>query len=328
MSLLRAVFLAGVLFVSSSCSSPIPTEPEQPSMQFGRLGGGGIQPMCVEGCLDPDPAPSAPGIYIPGTAYSLEGCSEFGGDVDYDGLSDECEHQLALTFAPLLSFVYGDDVRRDPKYAAQWHSAGVVRVAYLLSYWMDNGAPGAPLCIPQFPGCAGHAGDSESIVLDLSYHATSQHWRVIRAYLSVHGEQYVCMESGTSLPCIPPHPRFQAGTLQFPGHPQAVPLVLVADGKHANYPTDSACDSGGHYGSDECDSPRYLDVVLVSQSNNIGSRSHPLIDGITTGNPSHPVYANQYVEYYWTSQPFRGWFSPSIPTTSNAYSAILADCGF
>ena len=86
-------------------------------------------------------------------------------------------------FAPLLSFAYGDDVSREPRYAARWYASGVVRVAYLPSYWMDNGSPGAPLCVPQFPGCAGHAGDSESIVLDLTYDPSSKHWRVSKAML-------------------------------------------------------------------------------------------------------------------------------------------------
>jgi len=105
-------------------------------------------------------------------------------------------------------------------------------------------------------------------------------------------------------------------------------LVYVADGKHANYPTDAACDAGDYFNSDECSSPRYIDVMAVTQANNIGSRTHRLIDGVTTANPNHPVYASQFVEYYWTSQQFRGWFSPDIQTSTHPYSDILADFGF
>lgn len=290
---------------------------------------GPVVPACIEGCLDPDPDPSAPGIFIPGTPYTLDGCANSGGDIDYDGLSGECEHQLALAFAPRLSFVYADDVRRDPKYAAHWVATDTVRIVYLLSYWMDNGSPGAPLCVPQFTGCAGHIGDSEAIVLDVTYEPTVQHWQVVRALLSIHGQNYTCVKTAPkSFPCVSGSFLFPPGNLQFASHPQAAPLIYVADGKHANYPTDAACDAGGHYSSDDCSSPRYLDVALVSQSNNIGSRAHQLIDGTTTSNSTHPAFSSHYTEYYWTVQAFRGWFSPAIGTTSRSYSEILGDYGF
>lgn len=309
------------------CTSP-PTSPDEPISAIAAVQGGGPEPDCIEGCLDPDPNPSAPGLYIAGTAYTGDGCMEYGGDLDYDGLSDECEHQLALHFAPLLSFVYADDVRREPRYAAQWVGSGVVRIAYLLSYWMDNGAPGAPLCMPWFEGCAGHVGDSEYIALDLAFSSATQHWRVVGAALSAHETPYVCSESQSVVVCPLPKIGWKSGNLQFPGHPQAAPLIFVSDGKHANYPSDAACDAGGTYHSDDCSSPRYTDLVQVSQSNNIGSRDHRLIDGVTTSNSTHPVDSSQYIEYYWTSQDFHGWFSPSISATSRPYSTILTELGF
>lgn len=319
------LFRSFVLVMLAACSEstgPVATT-ESPRSPTEAL------PMfCEAGCLEEDPNPSAPGIYIAGEAYTKSGCIEFGSDADYDGLSDECEHQLALHFAPFLSFVYGDDVRRDPKYAAHWEAIDTVRVAYLLSYWMDNGSPGAPLCIPQFEGCAGHLGDSEAIVLDLIYDTSSHHWQVARALLSVHGLNYFCVKQSHSFPCQSGSHLYPSGNLQFASHPQAAPLIMVADGKHANYPTDAACDAGGHYSADDCSTPRYVDVAMVTQSNNIGSRNHQWIDGATTSNNTHPSYSSQYVEYYWTSQAFRGWFNPSLGTTSRPYTDILADYGF
>lgn len=175
---------------------------------------------------------------------------------------------------------------------------------------------------------AGHYGDSEAIVLDLTYDGASGHWQLAGALLSVHGQHYICGNPAAGFPCNATSHLFPSGNLQFASHPQAAPLIMVADGKHANYPTDSSCDSGGHYSSDDCSTPRYIGVALVTQSNNLGSRTHQWIDGAMTPNSTHPVYSSHYVEFYWTVQAFRGWFSPSLGTTSRPYSDILTDYGF
>lgn len=296
------------------------------------LSQGPITPLCVEGCLDPDPDPNAPGIYIPGTAYTATGCHEYGPDLDYDELSDDCEFQLALAFAPHLSFGYGDEVTRESRFAARWLNTSTVRIIYLLGYWMDHGAPDVPTCFPQFPGCNGHVGDSEYIVLDVTYEPVSHHWMVIGGALSAHEAHYSCSLNKQNIRCVPGNAGtfggWASGNLSWVGPSRGAPVIHVADGKHANYPTDGACDGGGFFGSDECDSPRWFGLVQINQARNIGSRAHRFVDGVTTSNTSHPVFGQQNVEYYWTWKRFRGWFIDNGDESTSAYSDILTTYGF
>jgi hypothetical protein len=161
-------FVAVLMLVTLvACGAPAPSLPERSTQPLqSSLSGFDVTPMCVEGCLDPDPEPEAVGYFLPGTRNQWLYCADGNADFDQDGLDDGCEYTLALTFAPELSFGLGDDVNREPRWAAQWldgdPGSRTVRIAYLHSYWMDMGDGGtsSDLCI-RFRLCKGHAGDSE-----------------------------------------------------------------------------------------------------------------------------------------------------------------------
>ena len=60
----------------------------------------GIGPLCQAGCVETDPNPSAPGVFL-GSSVTGELCGSVGQtDHDDDGLSTFCEEHLADAFAP------------------------------------------------------------------------------------------------------------------------------------------------------------------------------------------------------------------------------------
>ncbi len=305
-------------------------------MLLGRAGG--IQPMCVEGCLDPDPDPSAPGIYLAGANLMPPVCHDPNQlDSDSDGLSDTCEIQLATAFSPALSFYQSDQVDRESRWFAHPLDYGYVRLGYLLGYYYDVGNVGNVrsncqtfLTIPGlsdfvnwiFGGgaesCLGHLGDSEWIALDVVYNAGSGHWVLQHARLSAHTQPRLLEGTYGSYPL----------QLSYPEKAGGYPLIWVADGKHANYESDAACDAGGTSGADECyDTPRYIERANVMASGgNIGSWQVKLIDGVQSINPQHPaiVLGPGYTrtEYYFTPSYFYGWY-PGSGAHADGYSSVL-----
>lgn len=243
----------------------------------------------------------------------------------------------------------GDDVRGEPRWAAQWldGDAGsyTVRVAYLPSYWMDlgDGGTSGALCtdgssIPPFswlvPDCSGHGGDSEWIRLDVKYDVVSHHWFLADAKYSAHTwhVDFDLRSSDSSLYVSPSSDgggsALQRNYIEYPdstvgGYPRS----YVADGKHANCPTDAYCDGpGGIGGSDNCGAVRSLARFNVTMSNNLGSRSRPFINCVATQRTDHPAHGLGYQECYWTSQRFRGWFNPAaVGVGAEAHGTILTD---
>lgn len=283
-----------------------------------------ITPDCYEGCLETDPDPEAPGYFVAGQMYSYEGCTDVDYDVDQDGLDDYCEILLAQFFAPSMSFLYGDDVSRDMRWAARADD-GVVIIAYLLGYYLDNGSD---LCFGTAGKCAGHQGDSEWVSLSVTYNATSHHWEMVAATFSKHESPTTYWQYGGSLV---PRSYFFAQSIQFPDVFLGYPTVLASDGKHANYATDSECDSGeGGWvpNTDECKTPRYTERFDAGYAGNIGSRQHPFLDCVQTTNSAHPAYALHATECYWTVKPFEGWFFSYPDAETSSYSDILTFLGF
>jgi hypothetical protein len=332
---LRAALIAGVVFLMSACSSPIPTEPEQ----LTTAGGSGPLPfLCVEGCLDPDPDPDAPGVYLPGLNLTPAGCHDPNQlDSDADGLSDTCELQFTAALAPALSFYDSDQVDRETRWFAHPIDFGYVRLGYLLGYYYDVGnvadfrshcqtALTIPLLSDFFDwvfgggseSCLGHLGDSEWIALDIRYNPVSKHWVLQHARLSAHGQTRLLEGAFGSHPL----------SLSYPEKAGGYPLVWVADGKHANYESNAACDSGGFLGADECyDSPRYVERANVMASGgNIGSWQVQLIDGVQSINPQHPAVlfgpGTTRTEYYFTPSNFYGWY-PGTGAHADGYASIL-----
>jgi hypothetical protein len=297
--------------------------------------GGNIGPMCVEGCLDPDPAPSARGYYLAGTVNTPSFCANGSIDRDRDALDDSCEYTLAHTFAPQLSFGYGDIVDREPRWAARWVDASSVGIVYLHSYWQDNGVPGGVICSGFQEKCDPHPGDAEWVFLVVEYDADLRHWYLKDAVLSAHDWH---VEMTTTWPDTVPKTVGNHHTgvgFEWPDRVGGYPRIWIADGKHANYPTKRYCDDhGGMFlgviqKTDQCASPRYTERFSVDFNQNVGSDATRLIDCVTTQNPAHPAYAMQIQECYWSgSRHFYGWFNFSSSTLGSTYGSILRNLGF
>lgn len=277
-----------------------------------------VQPMCQLGCVDVDPAPNAPGIFL-GHAYTPDFCFDNGTDLDQDGMNDFCEKQLSERFAPELYYWAFDDVRREPYWAARQLSGDKARIYYLFSYYRDEGSntwlcnlPGAP------SSCHGHNGDSEGVAFDIQYNASTEHWVLETAYYSEHDDWAIYRSVGT-------YPQ----QLSYPTHPGAYPLVWVSMGKHANYADQGECNSGGALGTDDCS---YNDTGVRLEWSmywNLGSSTAHMIDTVASRNPNYEYYGSGKIEAFWTGSEFRGW----VPWTlggdaASAYGPKLAYFGF
>lgn len=322
-----------------SCSAPAmpPTATSDHQVLPSSGGKRGAPPsFCVEGCLGTDPDPAAVGYWLAGAENQWEHCADPDNDQDHDGLDDECEYTLALSFRPEMSFGPGDDVRREPRWAAEWlggeAETRTVRIAYLPSYWMDMGDGGAshsncetfslfpvPGFLMSLETCGGHAGDSEWIRLDIRYNATSQHWYVAGALYSAH-EWHVDFQllTDSTLRSVPESWPSYAADVEYIDKRGGYPRAYVADRKHANYPTRQFCndhggvDQGVNSASDSCTLPRTLERLEVSMAQNIGSRAYPFINCVATQRLDHPSYGGGKQECYWSSWAnFAGWFNTS-----------------
>lgn len=297
--------------------------------------------MCVEGCLDPDPAPSAPGYFFPGTENTWGHCADGDLDADSDGLDDDCEYMLAYSFRPEISWVYFDNFNREPRWAAEWvdgDPAGrTVRLAYLLSYWLDIGDGGTSGTICGIAGssaCDGHLGDSEWIRLDVTYNPVTKHWYLSDAKYSAHTSHVEFNRNSNGwLYVSPASDGGGAGNarnyMEYPdGKIGGYPRSYAADGKKANYPTVEYCDGpGGLGGADECSSPRISARIEVFANANLGSRHSPFVNCVTTTRTDHPSFGAGVVECYWEEGVrFSGWYTNGAgQPTATGYSGILAD---
>ncbi|HEU5357879.1 MAG TPA: hypothetical protein VFU45_02075 [Gemmatimonadales bacterium] len=282
-----------------------------------------ITPLCATGCTDIDPYPDSAGVFL-GSGITPSACTD-GTDADADGLEDFCEDNLALAFAPELKYWDADEIGREPHLAVRPLDAGAdsVRIAYLLSYYLDAGSAGGFLCSLFWvrPECEGHNGDSEAIWLDVYYHVTTQHWVLSRAEYSAHDGANVYARGAGEYPT----------NLEYPTHPGAYPRSWVSEGKHANYAHRSDCTGGGPWGLDTCADNNASARVSAGAYLNIGSNAHHLStqDCMPSTNPDYEYYGSGRLECYWTNQRFRGW----IPTwvggsDSDPYSPKLLGHGF
>lgn len=278
-----------------------------------------VVPMCQLGCLDVDPNPEAPGVFL-GSGVTDEVCFSGGQtDNDQDGLSTFCEKNLAVAFAPELWYAGNDMVGREPHWVAapSPEDPWMVRVVYLLSYYIDLGTTD-PLCNNSFADgpCSGHSGDSELIALDLEYNPETSHWVLATAWYSAHDELIAHARGWNEYPT----------QLTYPSHPGAYPRAWVAFGKHANYASQEECDAGGALGFDHCSLANTGARVAAGNQLNIGSRSvHTSAQDCMPS--SNPIYSgNGVVECYWTWKRFSGW-AGTYPDAS-AYSWKLYGLGF
>lgn len=268
-----------------------------------------LLPVLAVGCrsLPPGPAPPRPD--------AVADCPHAAPDRDQDGLSDACELQLATAFAPVLvtsSTACNMNADADGRrlgggylFVVRPTPAGAV-IGYLPAYFQDCGWSG-PKCLLPGLSCAPHAGDSELIALDLRREGRS--WRVEGVFLSAH-----CF--GRSSPGCRWYRGEDLRQFEWGTEGAAVgPVVWVADGRNANYPSRRACERG-HGFVDTCGGSRLRYPFPVHASRNIGSRVRPLeTSGARAGcvrsapvDPGNGATAPDAVECFWDPDArFRGW---------------------
>lgn len=340
---LGAMFIA-VLTLSSCFSGTTDESPnffsggsEEPNAQCnpdvtdcgGGSGGGGTY-------VDPDA--SAPGIWLGGNTGISRCYSSTGlgiNDSDGDKFDQWCEELLANAFRPLLRFSpYDCNIGMEPRWSVNYFpTKSEARITYLLSYYKDCGKDDGvcSLSTPMSDSCFSHQGDSEFIVIDVGYNTTSQHWEVIKAFLSAHyGEEPVVFGIITR----GDYSTFVPWTgLQYPAKNRGYPRVWVAHGKHANYATQSACNSGAVWNGDDCNRHNTQLIesrVFFAANRNVGGAalgpSSRLINCTVAVGVEAPYRTRQ--ECYWTDPRFVGWWNPapaqiSTANSSSPYSMIL-----
>ncbi len=225
-------------------------------------------------CAPAGRAPASP----PGLAleWTPSACAAPAADADGDGLGDACETGLARAFAPLLridrrdcSWMAGE---AEPRlgggylFAAQPVEGGV-RLAYLPAYYRDCGWSG-PVCRLRGPRCTAHAGDSEVVLVDVAPGADGR-WTTTGVFLSAH-----CFGRSAGR-CRWYRGRALDAFAWADGRARGAPVVWVARGKHANYPSRASCDRG-HWLQDTCDrNDARARFPVLSARQNVGSRLRP-----------------------------------------------------
>jgi hypothetical protein len=248
-------------------------------------------------------------------------------DPDNDGVDNGCENALAAAFAPELlvphdcNWDYSLGQPGVGRFGGEYFfavqarvTAGGyrVRIAYLPAYYWDCG-PMLDWKCPAFlvEACSHHTGDSEFIIVDVRYSASSSHWLTEQVFLSAH-----CPWSASNIEgCL----WWSANQFAWvDGKRYGAPVVWVAEGKHANYTSQSSCEGGGAYDTDTCEfSNTRMRFPVVYSQQNIGSRAVPFRDCGTPFWGSQMTNA-QAVECMWNTQVrsrFDGWlgFSEGAP---------------
>jgi len=287
------------------------------------------QPARVEACgvgVGTDPYPDSVGIFL---CYQMTASYCFdpaNTDQDQDGLADYCEKQLSLAFLPELRYsTYYDDIRGEPYWVARRDSTGHVLIGYLFSYYRDLGSYQysctPPLKLADSWGC--HNGDSESIWLLLGYDATTSHWVLQKAYYSAHDGWNVSSVDATH----------GDAAIEYPVPPGGgYPRVWIAEKKHANYFSQGSCNYGNmQFGLawDWCGDDNSSTRLAWNNSWNIGSESHPWVNGVVSRDPTYEYNGRGRVECYWTERSFRGWVPDDIGGgQASSYLSKLLHFGF
>lgn len=255
-------------------------------------------------------APAAPYVVPDCTADTAGGRN---ADTDGDGLTDACELALATAFAPTLVAAAGacnvlataDGPRIGGGYLFVVEPASTgARIGYLPAYYQDCGWSGIKCHLPGVD-CAPHDGDSEFLVVDVRREEGG--WLADGVFLSAH-----CFGRSTGN-CR----WYRGGELDAFEWAEdgAGPVVWVANGRNANYPSRNACENG-HTLIDTCTGERIRYRFPVHGDRNIGSRTQPRArDGTPPGcvaagdiDPTHAATDAGAVECFWdTRAQFRGW---------------------
>ena len=243
-----------------------------------------------------DPSPGADGIWLGNTVsarYCYANHNRFVNDQDQDWLDDNCEFELARAFAPVVSISQSDGCAGgEPYWAAAYfpdlygfHWGEFVRIAYMPAYYDDCGT-------------GGHEGDSEFMMVSVQYNPATQHWEVRDVFLSAHHG---------SLPPFGRDSWSDRDGVQYPTRHFGYPRVWIAQGKHANYVSQEACEwllAGVKV--DNCTGNQSLGRLRIYPNRNVGSQFLDLMpNGVPSENPS--IRDISVKEYFYTRIYFRGW---------------------
>lgn len=251
-----------------------------------------------------DPSPGAAGIWL-GNNVSGRSCyANYNGnviDADQDWLDDQCEYELAKAFAPAVGMSPSDGCPGgEPYWAAkyfpntQYGTGEFVRIAYMPGYYADCRS-------------GGHKGDSEFIMVGIHHNPSTRHWEVKEMYFSAHAviiehfwEVYKIFGNSSEYITNP-------NQLEYPsGRSLSYPRVWVARGKHANYKSQSACNSGSVFNYDDCSNNVPAGRLRIYRHRNAGSRYVNFLSGcVASQNPLY--YQNGRRECYYNSEKFKGW---------------------
>lgn len=257
---------------------------------------------CTTGC---EPAPTYHG-YSLGYSYSWSACMApaAGADPDQDGFTDACEAQLAYHFRPRMIM---NDADAAPSRESYWSarpnpgSGAVLEIFYLLGYHRDPGEVNT--------GTYAHDGDSEFVILRIR-EVSSGYWMLENATLSAH---FKAFNDRTTT--------YGYSSLQYVNNYRGRPDVWAARNKHANYPSQSACDGSWGTITDTCDGGTWgSDFNIAVASRNIGNRYY--LPGITQQliQQTTSVQGHPGQEWFWGATRFGGWKGTSSDADGYIYS--------
>ncbi|MEJ7758146.1 MAG: hypothetical protein WKF55_01005 [Gemmatimonadaceae bacterium] len=174
--------------------------------------------------------------------------------------------------------------------------------------------------------CEGHAGDSEFIIVELDFDHNAKKWDVRGIFLSAH-----CLGNSDGR-C-----KWYRGTglqqFEWIESPEGfnTPVVWIARGSHAAYPTRASCDSG-FWLFDTCDGNRLrIRFPVRTKLQNIGSRSNPFMGETDCVAPGRGGWRSALAdstlkECFWMpNKPFRGWQRSRAGTAPTPYDRHLRE---
>ena len=251
------------------------------------------------------PRPGGIGDPLPRTLQTIQNLAQCRAGSDSDGLSDQCEYEVAWAFSPTMMVDPNDDLGRDEYYVVMPGSGNYIMVFYAFGYHRDRGST---KCL----GCEKHLGDSEFVVMEISpARGDNSEWGLVYAYLSAH--------DGTAT-----HSSVLAGGWNMETDGDGRPVVWVAKWKHANYISQSACDAGAYW-TDSCDNNTQSTRFWIYSDGNLGQ-----INSRTFGSCQVPS-RNRWLtrtECFWDSgSRFYGWHTPR-GKGSSSYSGPLSEFNF
>jgi hypothetical protein len=267
------------------------------------------------------------------------------GDADRDGVTDDCEWTLAMTFRPLQRYDPRDDIGGEPYYAVrqleqrEYEGDGVAyRILYMPAYYQDLGWEGGECRVfnaldrlrfwrsVRRDWCAGHNGDSEFMVFDVTHDRAARKWQLTRAFLSAHW----LGRTDDSRTFDDPQK-----DLVFPDSLAPHPEVWVAYRKHGSYATRLLCDAG-HRGQDTCAGNTRSERLVLEPHRNVGSRRFPAPNRGARTQPPRTCVASEARfarterhECFWDpADTFDGWQQPAAEFRVTPYERALREFGF